>query len=766
MSDDDSNGGSDEAMKENGEEITDEQIAALQAEVTFFERQSQFDITIALYLPVESNPHDYDKRVELIAMLRGAGELDALRAQREAASKIFAMPPKFWMEWIDDEKTCESDKEIIKSLFERAINDFHSPEKMEEAVGLIGLRADCASTVWNIYLDFEKMILRSLEGEEADKYRLLVDGIYARFLRIPHLDIEQTWAEYETFAGGNESEAVRSSYQSALKRTSEIAAFERRLEDDSLSVDDQLNILSEYIEMEMQGGDPSRVQMMFERAIVTTASEPKANLWLQYGSWLDSSLKIPSVAVKVYERAIRHAPCTALWQQYLSALERTQCPADVIDSKWLLAKETIWTADEGLSLYRTYIYLMRRRAATQDGDYSKVLELFEEGAAFLQERFGQHWDSPKAQFRKNFAMFLYTIAKLPDKGRKVWNDILASGSGHLAAAWLEAVNLERFFGRIENARKMLYRAINSASDHPYLLDKALEKVNAQAARVAARPPKKKGEQERSGRPRKENDFREPKGKEEITAAKVDGEQRSPEKERKSPQEKAKRQHDGEATDDQEKKAKVVIDEDGFAVPTMPAVPRKKDDVSVVSSNSTETPSSSTTNGSQDLAKTVFISNLDFKLPKERILEIFPNAKEVRFIQRGMSKLHKGFGYVDFETADEAREALSKDRHLIDGRPMYVSENKPHERGQRNEFRYATNLEKNKLFVSNVHYDATADQVKEVFAMFGAVRDVRIVTHKSGKSKGCAYVEFEEESAASAAIKAEDIVLLGTISIPL
>ncbi|VDK18629.1 unnamed protein product [Anisakis simplex] len=162
-------------------------------------------------------------------------------------------------------------------------------------------------------------------------------------------------------------------------------------------------------------------------------------------------------------------------------------------------------------------------------------------------------------------------------------------------------------------------------------------------------------------------------------------------------------------------------------------------------------------------KTVFISNLDFKLPKERIMEVFPNAKEVRFIHRGMSKLHKGFGYVDFETVEEACAALSKDRHLIDGRPMYVSENRPHEhRGEHSEFRYATNLEKNKIFVGNVHYDATEEQLKEVFTAYGVIRDVRIVTHKSGRSKGFAYIEFEDEASASAAVKAatEEIVLLG------
>uniref|UniRef100_A0A915ARN0 Squamous cell carcinoma antigen recognized by T-cells 3 n=2 Tax=Parascaris TaxID=6254 RepID=A0A915ARN0_PARUN len=241
-----------EAMAECAEEVTDEQIATLQAEVI-------------------AQPNDYDKRIQLIALLRAAGELDALRAQREATSEIFAMPPKFWMEWIDDEKTCESDKEVIRRLFERAIGDFHSPEviveyvqwacgisidfarqKMEEAVSLIGLRADCASIVWGVYLDFEKVVLQSLNEEEADKHRILIDGIYARFLRIPHIGIEHSWSEYETFAEGKESEAVKTNYQAALRRMPEIASFEKRLEDDSLSVEDQLNILSEYIEMEIQ----------------------------------------------------------------------------------------------------------------------------------------------------------------------------------------------------------------------------------------------------------------------------------------------------------------------------------------------------------------------------------------------------------------------------------------------------------------------------------------------------------------------------------
>lgn len=67
----------------------------------------------------------------------------------------------------------------------------------------------------------------------------------------------------------------------------------------------------------------------------------------------------------MYGRAIRHTPCTALWQQYFSALERSNAPVEEIDSKWLDARNTITTPEEGLSLYRTFIYLLRRRVAKQ-----------------------------------------------------------------------------------------------------------------------------------------------------------------------------------------------------------------------------------------------------------------------------------------------------------------------------------------------------------------------------------------------------------------
>lgn len=55
--------------------------------------------------------------------------------------------------------------------------------------------------------------------------------------------------------------------------------------------------------------------------------------------------------------------------------------------------------------------------------------------------------------------------------------------------------------------------------------------------------------------------------------------------------------------------------------------------------------------------------------------------------------------------------------MIDGRPLFVSPYKPHERGEKAPFKYGTGLEKSKLFVKNVHYSASADELKVYSMLF-------------------------------------------------
>lgn len=59
----------------------------------------------------------------------------------------------------------------------------------------------------------------------------------------------------------------------------------------------------------------------------------------------------------------------------------------------------------------------------------------------------------------------------------------------------------------------------------------------------------------------------------------------------------------------------------------------------------------------------------------------------------------------------------------------------------------------KIFVGNLPWKATEDELKKLFEAFGVVLSVKIVLDQyTGKSKGFGFVEMEESDAAEAAIK--------------
>jgi len=59
----------------------------------------------------------------------------------------------------------------------------------------------------------------------------------------------------------------------------------------------------------------------------------------------------------------------------------------------------------------------------------------------------------------------------------------------------------------------------------------------------------------------------------------------------------------------------------------------------------------------------------------------------------------------------------------------------------------------KLYVGNLPYSATTDQLREYFATAGNVVDAVVITDRSsGRSKGFGFVEFEKEEDAKKAVE--------------
>jgi RNA recognition motif-containing protein len=58
-----------------------------------------------------------------------------------------------------------------------------------------------------------------------------------------------------------------------------------------------------------------------------------------------------------------------------------------------------------------------------------------------------------------------------------------------------------------------------------------------------------------------------------------------------------------------------------------------------------------------------------------------------------------------------------------------------------------------IYVGNLSYDVTQDDLKQAFEAFGAVKSATIIRDKfSGESRGFGFVEIEDKAAAEAAIQ--------------
>ncbi len=59
----------------------------------------------------------------------------------------------------------------------------------------------------------------------------------------------------------------------------------------------------------------------------------------------------------------------------------------------------------------------------------------------------------------------------------------------------------------------------------------------------------------------------------------------------------------------------------------------------------------------------------------------------------------------------------------------------------------------KLFVGNLPYSATEQQLTELFSQFGTIVELKLIIDRmTGRSKGIAFVEFSSEAEAAAAIE--------------
>jgi len=597
------------------------------------------------------------------------------------------------------------------------------------------------------------------------------------------MDIEQTFAEYSQFVGSVPDPVVVSDYEKAKEKLRTREKFESNLAEEN-----SLEHFQEYIKFELKENDPTRIQMIFERAITIHCLE--SSLWSEYLTYLDSSLKISTVSLPVFERAIRNVPwAVTIWCDYLRSLERYEQPHKQVLSVFEQAIAAGFGEPSAyLQLWLAFIDYMRRRTVWSKDiteSMSDLRTVFERANLHLAKCKGD----PDFEVSKYCANLEADQFGVMENARKIWADIVTAHP-FKASVWLEYIQLEKTFGDKKHLRKAFQRALEKVYDDAELLVKSfvqfereegsleafehcvklcnmkLEKLEASKAKKNAKLAEADQIKQEKIEKKKEKDKQYRRDKRQQISA-----------EKKTTLENA---HQNENNQFSEFRKPIVpeILKDGVkkSIPPPPGFNEnmkrtiapppgfkeplpKKQKAEEVDKKSEDLIGLSETD--EKKLRTVFLSNLVYSISDDDIRDVMGssgNILDVRLVKKPNGQ-SKGYAFVEFEKYGEALEALKRDNELLGSRPMYVSKCIDKNSEKNPIFKYDKGLEKNKLFVNNIDTEVTRKELAEVFEKFGKLKEIRLPTYRNGHSKGIAFVDYEDElGAATALIKTDNMRL--------
>mmetsp|Transcript_247 Transcript_247/g.254 ORF Transcript_247/g.254 Transcript_247/m.254 type:complete len:341 (-) Transcript_247:27-1049(-) len=145
--------------------------------------------------------------------------------------------------------------------------------------------------------------------------------------------------------------------------------------------------------------------------------------------------------------------------------------------------------------------------------------------------------------------------------------------------------------------------------------------------------------------------------------------------------------------------------------------------------------------------TLFVKNLSFETTRQKLEDHMKQCGTIKSIRIVTNKgLPCGYGFVEYSTEKSASKALRNlNNSLLDGHALKLSEAKttiqiPQKR-PRVEEEVKESDNRIKLLVKNLAFEATKEELKNLFQNFGEVKNVRIPSKAQGTHRGFAFVEF-------------------------
>ncbi|RCK64681.1 Nucleolar protein 13 [Candida viswanathii] len=163
---------------------------------------------------------------------------------------------------------------------------------------------------------------------------------------------------------------------------------------------------------------------------------------------------------------------------------------------------------------------------------------------------------------------------------------------------------------------------------------------------------------------------------------------------------------------------------------------------------------------------VWIGNLSFDTTKEDLVR-FITHKASGVDEADISRVNipkkgtqiKGFAYVDLPSLDHVNDVVGLSEQILNGRKLLIKnatsfEGRP-EKAPEDVAAASKNPPSRILFVGNLSFDTTEDNLEEHFRHCGDITRIRMATFQdTGKCKGFAFIDFKNEEGATNALKSK------------
>ena len=161
-------------------------------------------------------------------------------------------------------------------------------------------------------------------------------------------------------------------------------------------------------------------------------------------------------------------------------------------------------------------------------------------------------------------------------------------------------------------------------------------------------------------------------------------------------------------------------------------------------------------------RTVYIEGLPFEANEAQVREFFKSVTSGNVLSVRLPTWHdsgklRGYGHVEFSKEAAAKDALKLDGSYLGKRfikvttPMVPRVLQKQQQVDTSKIKAPAGCRT--IFVKNLPYDSTEDEISEAFKVFGKIQNVRIpVWGHTNQQKGVAYLDFKREDSAEIAVK--------------